>query len=63
MTVWMTPAEAAEHVRAKHPRLIRDAVKSGDLPACTYGKSDIRIDRDDLDEWLRSRPYEPQDTA
>lgn len=60
MTVWMTVPEAAEYVRAKHPRVIRDAIKSGDLPACTYGKSQIRVDRDELDNWLRSRPWEPR---
>jgi excisionase family DNA binding protein len=59
MTVWLTLAEAAEHIRAKSDRLIRNAIKAGELPACTYGKSEIRIDAEDLDEWLRARPWEP----
>jgi excisionase family DNA binding protein len=59
MTVWLTVAEGAEYVRAKGDRLIREAIKAGELPACTYGKSEIRIDAADLDVWLRSRPWEP----
>lgn len=59
MSNWLTVSEAAAHVRAKHPRLIQNAIKSGELPAYTYGRSDMRIDRDDLDSWLRSRPWEP----
>jgi excisionase family DNA binding protein len=58
MTHWLTVTEAAAHIRAKHPRMIRDAIARGDLPAYTYGKSSIRIDQDDLDSWLRSKPWE-----
>jgi hypothetical protein len=32
----------------------------GDLPADTYGKSEIRVTAVDLDEWLKSQPYEPR---
>jgi hypothetical protein len=60
MTVWLTVAGAVEHIRAKNDRLIRNAIKAGDLPACTYGKSEIRIDAEDLDSWLRSQPWEPK---
>lgn len=60
MTNWLTVAEAAEHIRAKHPRMIRDAIAAGDLPACVYGKTAIRIDKDELDNWLRAHPYEPR---
>jgi excisionase family DNA binding protein len=59
MTIWLTTAEAAEHIKAKDDRLIRQAIKAGDLPACRYGKSEIRIDQAELDEWLRSNPWEP----
>jgi excisionase family DNA binding protein len=59
MTTWLTVAEAAEHIRAKHPRMIRDAVARGDLPAYTYGKSAIRLKASDVDEWLSSHPWEP----
>lgn len=61
--VWLTPAEGAKHIRAKDDRIIRQAITSGELPACRYGKFGIRIDRDDLDEWLRSKPWEPKPTS
>lgn len=60
MTTWLTVTEAAAHIRAKHPRMIRDAIDRGDLPASVYGKSAIRVDQEDLDAWLRSKPYEPR---
>jgi excisionase family DNA binding protein len=61
VTDWLTPNEAAAYIRAKHSRTIKDAIKAGHLPAYFYGTGsrDIRIDREDLDQWLRSRPYEP----
>lgn len=58
MTTWLTVAEAAAHIKAKHPRMVRDAIARGDLPAYTYGKSAIRIDQDELDAWMRARPWE-----
>jgi excisionase family DNA binding protein len=60
MTDWLTTAEAALHVRAKDDRLIRQAVKDGDLPASRYGRSEMRIDRDELDAWMKSRTWEPR---
>lgn len=64
MTNWLTPNEAAEYVRAKGPRTIKDAIKAGALPAYFYGNGsrDIRIDREDLDQWMKSRPWEPSST-
>jgi excisionase family DNA binding protein len=61
MTVWLTVPEAAAHIRAKSDRTIRDAIYAGHLPAYFYGpgKKYIRIEKDDLDQWIRSRPYEP----
>lgn len=58
MTTWLTVAEAAAHIRAKHPRMIRDAVARGELPAFTYGKSAIRLKADDVDAWLEAHPWE-----
>jgi excisionase family DNA binding protein len=58
MTTWLTVAEAAAHIRAKHPRMIRDAIKRGELPAFTYGQSAIRLKVSDVDEWLTSHPWE-----
>jgi excisionase family DNA binding protein len=60
MTTWLTVAEAAAHIRAKSPRMIRDAIDRGEIPAVLYGKSAIRIDQAELDNWLRAKPYEPR---
>lgn len=59
MTVWLTVADAVEHIRAKDDRLIRNAIKAGELPASVYGKSEIRLTVEDVDAWLRSRSWEP----
>ena len=58
MTVWLTVTEAAAHIRAKHPRMIRDAIKAGHLPAYRYGKADIRLKVSDVDAWLEGHPWE-----
>jgi excisionase family DNA binding protein len=58
MTTWLTPAEAAEHIRANDPQLIRAAIKRGDLPAYKYGKSAIRLKQSDVDAWLEAHPWE-----
>jgi excisionase family DNA binding protein len=58
MTNWLTVTEAAAHIRAKHPRMIRDAIARGDLPAYTYGKSAIRVKVSDVDAWLEGHPWE-----
>lgn len=65
MTVWLTVNEAAAYVKSgdKMGRLIRDAINKGDLPAYTYGKSEIRLKQTDLDAWLEARPYEPARSA
>jgi excisionase family DNA binding protein len=59
VTTWLTAPEAAEYVRAKNDRVIRNAVNAGDLPACRYGNA-IRIDAADLDAWLKAQPWEPK---
>jgi excisionase family DNA binding protein len=59
MTTWLTVDEGARHIRAKSTRLIREAIKSGDLPSYRYGKGDIRLKADDLDAWLEAHPWEP----
>ena len=63
MTAWMTIPEAAEYLRAKNSRTIREALRDGELTTCTYGKNQIRIDATSSDAWLRSKPYEPKATA
>jgi excisionase family DNA binding protein len=62
-TVWLTVAEAAEHVRAKDERIIRQAIKSGDLPAYAYGEVQIRLKAGEVDAWLEARPFEPRDAS
>jgi excisionase family DNA binding protein len=61
MTDWLTPNEAAAYIRARNARTIKDAIKSGHLAAYFYGTGtrDVRIDREDLDQWIKSRPWEP----
>lgn len=41
--------------------IIRAAVKAGDLPAYPVGKGrEYRLTADDVDEWMKSRSYEPR---
>lgn len=60
MTTWLTPAEAADHAKVSL-WTIREAVKAGELPASTFGKSGrhYRIAPEDVDTWLRSNAHEP----
>jgi excisionase family DNA binding protein len=60
MTDWATKREAAEHVKVSTD-LISDAVRDGDLKAYAVGKGsrDYRLDLAEVDEWMRSRSYEP----
>jgi excisionase family DNA binding protein len=60
MTQWLTPQEAAEHIRGSKDA-IRAAVTKGDLPAYRLGdgKRDYRLKVEDVDEWMSSRAWEP----
>ena len=60
MTTWLTPQEAADHLKIGRA-LIAKAVIDGDLPAYPVGsgKRDYRLTADDVDAWMRSRSYEP----
>jgi excisionase family DNA binding protein len=63
MTIWQTVADAAEYVKVS-PDIIRAAVKSGDLPAYPVGKGrEYRLTAGDVDDWMRSRSYEPRVSA
>lgn len=63
MTVWETAVEAAERTR-QSADLIRAAVKGGELPAYAVGKGrDYRLDAAEVDEWMKSRSYEPRGVA
>jgi excisionase family DNA binding protein len=60
LVVWLTLAEAADHVRASKDT-ISAAVSRGDLPAYRIGKGrEYRLRADEVDEWLSSRAYEPR---
>lgn len=60
MTHWMKVADAAEYATVS-PDLIRAAVKAGDLPAYAVGSGrDYRLTADDIDEWMKSKSYEPR---
>lgn len=60
MTVWLTATEAADHAKVS-TWTIREAVKAGELPASSVGRSgrQYRIDAADVDSWLKSNAYEP----
>ncbi|MEX3655289.1 helix-turn-helix domain-containing protein [Mycolicibacterium fortuitum] len=59
-TPWLNQKEAAEYAKQSVDS-IRAAVKSGDLVAYAIGKSgrDFRLNRADIDAWMRSRTWEP----
>lgn len=60
MTVWLTVAAAAEYSTVSEWS-IRKAVKDGELPAYAIGKGgrSYRVTAEDVDEWLRSKSWEP----
>ena len=59
MTVWLTPQEAADHIKVC-TRLIQAAVKAGELPAYPIGRGrEYRLKASEVDEWMSSRAYEP----
>lgn len=61
MTVWLTAREAAEYCKSSLTT-IREAVKAGDLIAHPVGKSgrEYRVTADAVDEWMKSRTWEPR---
>jgi excisionase family DNA binding protein len=60
MTTWLTVIDAAKYINATGTEIIRAAIKAGELPACRYGKSEIRLTTEDVDNWLKSQPWEPR---
>lgn len=55
MTTWMTVDEAAAYIRAGDARKIRAAIKSGALKGYLYGRRDLRVTAEDVDQWLKTR--------
>jgi excisionase family DNA binding protein len=64
MTVWLTVADAATYATVSEWS-VREAVKSGDLCAYSIGKGgrSYRVTAEDIDEWLRSKSWEPSGGA
>jgi excisionase family DNA binding protein len=60
MTTWLTAAEGGEHAKVSE-WTIRKAVKDGELPAYRVGKGgrSYRVTAEDIDEWMKSRSWEP----
>lgn len=58
---WATPKQAAAHVLISVD-LIRQAVNDAELKAYPVGtgKRDYRLDLNEVDEWMKSRSYEPR---
>lgn len=61
MTTWLTPQEAADHLKIARDHIAK-AVRDGDLPAYPVGsgRRDYRVTAEDVDNWMRSRSYEPR---
>ena len=54
-TPWMNLREASRYAGISD-QVLRRWIHSGGLPASRAGEVSIRIHREDLDAWLRSRP-------
>ncbi len=60
MTEWLTAQKAAEYLDVSE-RVIRDAVRNGDLAAYPIGKGrEYRLRAQDIDAWMTSRSWEPR---
>ncbi len=46
--------QAARDIRVAE-RTLRRAVRSGELPAYQLGERTVRVDRADLDQWIRGK--------
>jgi excisionase family DNA binding protein len=57
---WHTAETAAQHATVSE-WTIRQAVKDGELPAYPVGKTGrgYRLIESEVDDWMRSRSYEP----
>lgn len=59
MTTWLTKRAAADYATVS-PDAIAAAVHKGDLPAYAIGTGkEYRLTAEDVDEWMRSRAWEP----
>lgn len=61
----LTVQQVASMLQMK-PRKVREAITKGDLRAIRVGegeRGELRIERNDLKVWLKSRETKPQDLA
>ena len=56
--VWMTLPEADKYARVRAGTL-RAAVERGELKAYRTGQRYLKVNRNDVDAWIRSNEYEP----
>ena len=61
-TTWLTAKDAAAHATVS-VWAIRQAVTAGELQAYPVGTRGDRLTAEDVDNWLKSRSYEPGYTA
>lgn len=58
MSELMSVREAARRIGVAD-RVLRQAVRSGDLPAFKLGKRTLRVKPADLDDWIQNRRVRP----
>ncbi|MGB0877562.1 MAG: helix-turn-helix domain-containing protein [Mycobacterium sp.] len=62
MTTWLRVPDAAEYATVSE-WTIRQAVTRGELLAYPVGKRGYRLTADDVDAWMKSRSFEPGQSA
>jgi excisionase family DNA binding protein len=55
-TVWLTIKEAAAHIK-RSEKEVYELVASGEIPSYHAGPRSIRIDKVDLDSWIRTNRW------
>ncbi len=58
MTELVTVRQAARRLGVAE-RVLRQAVRSGDLPAFRLGQRTVRLKPTDLDDWIQNRRVRP----
>ncbi len=58
MTELVTVRQAARRLGVAE-RVLRQAVRSGDLPAFRLGQRTVRLKPPDLDDWIQNRRVRP----
>lgn len=55
---WLTVPEAERYARLRAGAL-RAAIERGEIKAYRTGKRYLKVNRGDVDEWIRSHEYKP----